>query len=1083
MIFYADMHIHSKFSRATSKNCDLVNLAQWARYKGISVLGTGDFTHPEWMSELKENLIPCETGLFRLRPELEKEVEEKLPIPCQGPIYFMLSVEISTIYKKNERTRKVHHVIFVEDFNAAERLSGKLRKIGNLHSDGRPILGLDSRNLLEIVLESGEYSYLVPAHIWTPWFSALGSKSGFDSIDDCYADLAHHIFAVETGLSSDPQMNWRVSSLDRFRLVSNSDAHSPAMLGREACVFDTDYSYYTIRDALQSGDGYIGTVEFYPEEGKYHYDGHRKCGVRFAPEQTRQNDNLCPKCGKPVTVGVMHRVEELADRPDNFPPSTAGKVQRLVPLSEILSEIQRVGSKSKKVTQSYRRLVSVLGPELSILTEIPLEDIKGQSSDFLVEAISRLRSGRVISHPGYDGEYGTIRLFGDDEVVSRTKGPLLFGKSCPIGFTRCPSNHSTDSIDDQMSHMDGVDEDVDATVLTPQKPIVSPTEFQDRLGMDLPHSMGVERTSESESSTHSQSVLAGLDQEQVVAARTVIGPVVILAGPGSGKTRTLTHRIAHLVVDHGVPAHKCLAITFTRRAAKEMNNRLNSLIHPYDHRFEVYTFHGFGLSILRNHGTLIGLDSDLQIVDQPQQLALLADTMGLSMTKASRLLKKISVAKRTADQIRNIDLNSVFQIYHREMRARNWVDFDDLIGLSVRILESDRQVQSSYQARYEWVSIDEFQDLDLQQYRLMRLLVPDSGNLCAIGDPDQAIYGFRGSDRSLFQRLQEDFPNAQVFYLSHNYRSSKTIVEASSQVIAPQHLGTQCSMALSTNASRIFIHQAKTEFAEADFIVETIESLMGGHSFLTVDRGGVLGNAELELSFSDFAILYRMESILEPICKALNRSGIPFQKRSHERLIEQPSVSEILQLLQMKRFEGSVRTQLELIIKLLADDVGGKGFMESSDSIQSASENLFPLADECGTDVSRFLSELMLGAQVDTWDPRADRVSLMTLHASKGLEFRMVFMMGCEDGILPLAWAKTEQRLVEEERRVFYVGMTRAQDGLLLSHSRQRLLHGHQNSQRPSPFLADIQEKLVEKSKQKSSKRSKKDSGGQLSLF
>ena len=318
MSFYADLHIHSKYSRATSKNCDLKHLAYWARKKGIAVVGTGDFTHPVWRAELKEQLIPAEPGLFRLKPDLEKEVTAMLPPACQGTTRFMLSVEISTIYKKGDKTRKIHHLLYAPDFPAAERITESLSRIGNVKSDGRPILGLDSRHLLEITLESDPGSYLVPAHIWTPWFAALGSKSGFDAIDDCYADLAPHIFAVETGLSSDPEMNWRVSSLDRFRLVSNSDAHSPEKLGREACVFDTERDYFSMRHALETGQGYRGTVEFFPEEGKYHLDGHRNCHIRLLPHETRQLEGRCPECGRPLTVGVMHRVDDLADREDEI---------------------------------------------------------------------------------------------------------------------------------------------------------------------------------------------------------------------------------------------------------------------------------------------------------------------------------------------------------------------------------------------------------------------------------------------------------------------------------------------------------------------------------------------------------------------------------------------------------------------------------------------------------------------------------------------------------------------------------------------------------------------------------------------
>src|SRR5262245_20504910 len=286
MRFHADLHVHSKYSRATSRDLDLEHLAYWAARKGIGVVATGDFTHPAWAAELRQKLVPAEPGLFRLRDDIETAVAEKLPAACRRPVRFLLEVEISTIYKKAERTRKIHHLIYAPDLATVERISARLARIGNIASDGRPILGLDSRDLLEITLESSPDAYLVPAHIWTPWFAALGSQSGFDSIAECYGDLAPHIFAVETGLSSDPPMNWRVSFLDRYRLTSNSDAHSPGKLGREATAFECNLDYFAIRGSLETGRGYVGTVEFFPEEGKYHLDGHRKCGIRQTPEET-----------------------------------------------------------------------------------------------------------------------------------------------------------------------------------------------------------------------------------------------------------------------------------------------------------------------------------------------------------------------------------------------------------------------------------------------------------------------------------------------------------------------------------------------------------------------------------------------------------------------------------------------------------------------------------------------------------------------------------------------------------------------------------------------------------------------------
>src|SRR6201994_4194095 len=415
-MFHADLHIHSKFSRACSKDCDIPHLAAGARPKGITGGGTGDFTPPAWITELKNPLVPAEAGLFRLRPDLEKDLRRRVPAACDQPVRFMLSVEISTIYRRSDRTRKVHHLLYAPSFEAADPITAALSKIGNLASDGRPILGLDSRDLLEITLEGGPGCYLVPAHIWTPWFAVLGSRSGFDAVADCYGDLAGEIFAVETGLSSDPSMNWMCSSLDAYRLVSNSDAHSPPMLGREATTFTANMDYFSMAAALRTGDGLAGTIEFYPEEGKYHLDGHRKCGIRFEPEETRERDGVCAECHKPLTVGVLHRVAELADRPDGHRPAGAAGYSNLVQLPGIVGEILSVGPKSKSVNRLIDRLRAACGPELSILQHVPTDDLARIGGSALGEAIGRLRRGEVVVDAGYDGEYGTVRLFGPGEL-------------------------------------------------------------------------------------------------------------------------------------------------------------------------------------------------------------------------------------------------------------------------------------------------------------------------------------------------------------------------------------------------------------------------------------------------------------------------------------------------------------------------------------------------------------------------------------------------------------------------------------------------------------------------------------------
>lgn len=414
MRFYADLHVHSRHSRACSRDSDLAHLAHWARRKGITVLGTGDFTHPEWSRVLRESLVPAEPGLFRLRDDLDRAVLEGLPPSCRGPLRFLLQVEVSTQYRRGGRGRRIHHLCYAPGFAEAERLTGALAPHGDLASNGRPALAMDARDLLEAVLASGEGSYLVPAHAWTPWFGILGSKSGFDGVDECFGDLAGHVFALETGLSSVPEMNWRVSSLDRFRLVSHSDAHSPPALGRNATVFAADLDYFALRRALETGEGYAGTVDLYPEAGKYHLDGHRGCGVRTEPARTRAHGGRCPVCGGRLTIGVLHRADALADRPDGRRPPTAGGAWKIVPLPEIAGEILGVGPKSKSVGRYTDSLTGALGPELPLLLEVPVERIRAAGEPQAAAAIERLRAHRVRRDPGYDGTFGRISVLGPD---------------------------------------------------------------------------------------------------------------------------------------------------------------------------------------------------------------------------------------------------------------------------------------------------------------------------------------------------------------------------------------------------------------------------------------------------------------------------------------------------------------------------------------------------------------------------------------------------------------------------------------------------------------------------------------------
>ncbi len=414
MKFIADLQIHSKYSRAVSPEMILEELDRWADDKGILVMGTGDFTHPAWFTELKEKLEPAEPGLFKLKPQYKRKTIKGTLAETR----FMLTAETSHIYKRGGKTRRVHQLIFAPDIKTAEKLNTQLGWIGNLKSDGRPILGMDSEELVKVAVGINPDITIIPAHIWTPWFSVFGSMSGFDTLEECFGDHAKYIFAIETGLSSDPPMNWRLSKLDNISIVSNSDSHSLQKIGREANVFDCELSYKNIIDAIKNRDlkKFLYTIEFFPEEGKYHYDGHRLCGICFSPEESKQNSNNCPKCGRPLTIGVLNRVEQLADRPEGYRDPNRVPHKSLIPLDEVIAEALAVGVNTKSVEKEYENLIKAFTSEFNTLLEAPVSQIAavcGRAE--IAEAIDRLRQGRVKIKPGFDGEFGKIKIFDESE--------------------------------------------------------------------------------------------------------------------------------------------------------------------------------------------------------------------------------------------------------------------------------------------------------------------------------------------------------------------------------------------------------------------------------------------------------------------------------------------------------------------------------------------------------------------------------------------------------------------------------------------------------------------------------------------
>ena len=413
MRFIADFHIHSKFSRATSEKTDLENISKWAEIKGVKVIACGDFTHPQWLKNIKEELKPAEPGLFQFK---------------NSETRFILTAEISCIYSKNGKTRKIHLVVLSPSIEIAEKINLELSKIGNLKSDGRPILGLDAKELVKIVLGVSSDCMVIPAHCMTPWFGLFGSKSGFDSLEECFEEISSSIYAVETGLSADPSMLWRIPDLRKLAIISNSDAHSPEKIGREANVFNTDLDYFSIIKAIKTKNPkeFLETIEFYPQEGKYYGDGHRACNIYMDSKDSLTYNEICPVCGRPLTVGVMNRIEKLADKPEGFVPENAIPFRSIVPLKEIIGEALGVGAGSKSVDAEYQKLIEAFHSEFNILLDVPFEELEGVAFGQVVEGIKRVREGKVNISPGFDGEYGKVRIFSEVEKREAIRQKTLF---------------------------------------------------------------------------------------------------------------------------------------------------------------------------------------------------------------------------------------------------------------------------------------------------------------------------------------------------------------------------------------------------------------------------------------------------------------------------------------------------------------------------------------------------------------------------------------------------------------------------------------------------------------------------------
>ncbi|WPD20953.1 MAG: UvrD-helicase domain-containing protein [Candidatus Electrothrix scaldis] len=1126
MSYIADLHIHSRYSRATSKASNLHGLAAWAAIKGIDVVATGDFTHPGWFAHLADNLEPAEPGLFRLKEQPDyAELAPILPPGVQpdcSHIRFLLSAEISSIYKRGGKVRKIHNLLYVPDLDAARRINSKLAGIGNLESDGRPILGLDSKILLEILLDQAPEGFLVPAHIWTPWFSLFGSKSGFDSIEECFDDLSSEIFALETGLSSDPEMNRHISALDRFSLISNSDCHSPSKLGREVNIFAAELSFPALKEALRNpvdGEGqqrFQATVEFYPEEGKYHCDGHRKCGVCLEPAQTVEADGICPQCGRPMTIGVLYRVMELADRDKPQWPQGSPAVHSLIPLAEVLGELFSCGPATKKVGTVYGKLITTFGSEFTILLDTPIEELN-TASPLLGTAIQRVRENKVIRKPGFDGEFGVIRVFAEDEQEQLAGQLNLFGMTPAKTRRKKKANR---------------------TVISRKKSQVSPMQAKRALNPDQQ---------------------AAVDSE----ARRVI----VQAGPGTGKTHTLVQRVLGLLAGK---QDRCTVITFTNKAAEELRQRLAAVREGAEQAVRVDTFHGFCLHWLRRHNPALQLAG-------PEMRAWVFRRQYPQFSERERRQLRQEAGLFLAEQAvlpEPGDCPLPLQAYFQYLREHNLLDLDEIVPACTALLHTDAGFTEELRQATAHLLVDEFQDLNAAQYELVRLLA-DTATVFAIGDPDQAIYGFRGSRPAWFHRfIAEQEP--EFHQLTTNYRSGANILRAAVAVIAGNHEedtvgATPCIRPCPPDRHRglsllqhilttgiIFRALAPNARAEASYIAGQVQQLLGGTSHREIDRlidGPGTGGS---LALSDIAVLYRTSAQAGVIAQALAERGIPCQvvdmqpfylrgelkpiaywcllaggridaaellfllgqekgigarglaaaetvlsehpdKEPLPALVDavnagnadlprpvQQSIKAMEELAPLLAEQGSVAKAVDLLYAQYPLDY--ETAVSASELDQEAAELVrFYQMAASSPSLSAFAQHLRRHQDSLIYDDRAEAVLLTTLHAAKGLEFRAVFLVGCEEGLLPLTprtelTPEAEQEHLAEERRLFFVGMTRAAEVLYLTGASERPGFTGLEQRTPSRFLNDIPPDLL-RSPPSPGKKRKKRAGKQLSLF
>lgn len=1122
--FRADLHIHSRYSRATSKKLTLPLLAAWAKAKGIDVLATGDITHPGWRDEIKTTLeLDDNSGLYCLKQDIK--LSEVLPQFAERMIppapQFMLQGEISSIYKRDGKVRKVHNLVFFPTLEAAEHFSTRLAQVGNLLSDGRPILGLDCQDLLSMVLDTHPEAFLIPAHVWTPWFSVFGSKSGFDSLEECFGDLSKEIFALETGLSSDPAMNWTWSALDRYTLISNSDAHSGENLAREANLFSGQPSYLGILAGLRKqADAeckFQGTIEFFPEEGKYHTDGHRTCKVSLTPKETQELAGICPVCGNPVTEGVASRVLALADRDEPIKPEDAANFYSLIPLAEILGEISKCGTKSKKVVRQHASLILRYGSELSVLMDTPTSELARFSAP-LGEAISRMRSGKVTRIAGYDGEYGRIKLFSKEEASELHQDSRLLPS---LTLNKKAVREARNTSPSQFSKEHKKTLPVPEEVVKDKTPILQPDKVS----------------------------TVNFNPEQQVAIEAGPGPILVMAGPGTGKTRTLVGRIEYLVAK-GVRPKKILAITFTRRAALEMDKRLRLVL---DHLPTTDTMHAIAFALWHKV-----LDTPVLLSEEDARRTFAEANPDYTSSELKKAWQAVALSREQMQPCPE-DFFDMHNAYFSHKGSWNLVDYTDLLEFWLEQIDN-----GLFTPPWEHVLVDEVQDLSALQLALIKGLLekrrepnsaPDSapgleshaeindslsfddsnskgtsdkpknsreeplsldgldldeygsdssialptlststGNgFFGIGDPNQAIYSFRGAYGQVEEYFKVLWPHLQTLHLTANYRSGANILNAAFTVLKgkkalqenPAFDETAPKAATST-PSEVRLFEASGAGSEAIWVADRILDLLAPTSHSLADAKAQSAKQSklskgLEVAPGDIVILVRLSSLAKRLAEVLEKDGIPVSIPEEDTFWADDRVKMILHAAGL--FLGiapeSEEEPLACPDRMIAKGpLGVAAYLSEIPPFdrlfwQSHAFKALNRAFDNYEGWAGLINWINLQNELEVVREQAEKVQIMTMHASKGLEFPFVFVAGLEDGLMPFAGpnflsghiSRDENMNIDEEKRLLYVAMTRAERGLYLSFALKRKIFGKELRLPKSRFLEALPESMLIHSK------------------